>query len=414
VDHEPIWTPSPDEVAAASVSHFARWLTQDGRACLTGDYLELWRWSTERLEEFWAAVWDYFGVRSATPYERVLSGSVMPDVQWFAGARVSYVEHLFRGRDPARVALIDVRESAQGPVSRHLTWGMLRAQVASVAAMLRNLGIGPGDRVAGYVPNTAEAVIAFLATASLGAIWSGCGQDYSAAAAAERLGQLEPVVLIAADGYRYGGREFDRRGSVSELAALLPTLRATIVYPRLGLPALAGMLSWPETDPACSAVGAEPGSGAGLLGSERSSVIVHGRSDATLNRYGVRMGSADIYHAVEQLDEIAEALVVGVERPEGEYWMPLFVVLSPGHELGEALTSKIRLAIREGASPRHVPDEVIAVPAIPHTRTGKKLEIPVKRILQGADPRQVVEAGAVDSPAALRWFAAYQTRTSVP
>ena len=164
----------------------------------------------------------------------------MPDVKWFPGAQVSYVEHLFRGRDPERVALIDARESAQpgaGPVSRHLTWGMLREQVGGLAAMLRDLGVGPGDRVAGYVPNAAEAVIAFLATASLGAVWSGCGQDYSPAAAAERLGQLEPVVLIAADGYRYGGREFDRRGSVSELAALLPTLRATIVFPRLGLPA---------------------------------------------------------------------------------------------------------------------------------------------------------------------------------
>jgi acetoacetyl-CoA synthetase len=656
VGGEPIWAPTQDEIAAAGVTHFARWLTEDGRARLTGDYLELWRWSTERPEEFWAAVWDYFGVRSAVPYERVLSGSVMPDVQWFTGAQVSYVEHMFRGRDPARVALIDVRESAQGPVSRHLTWGMLRAQVASLAAMLRDLGVGQGDRVAGYVPNTAEAVIALLATASLGAIWSGCGQDYSPAAAGERLGQLEPKVLIAADGYRYGGREFDRRGSVSELAALLPTLCATIVFPRLGLPAVAGMLSWPESGLACSAelapravpfshplwvlfssgttgrpkgivhstggvllehlkamslaadlgeqdtffwytspswmvwnylvsgllagarivcydgspsypswdtlwalaaehrvtllgtspvhlrscaqAGVEPArdhdlaalrslgsSGSALPGSayfwvaehvgrsvrvnstsggtdvvsafaggspvvpvwpgelsapslgvaldswdersrpvrgavgelvvtkpmpsmpvsfwndpggsryreayfgtypgvwrhgdwititERSSVIVHGRSDATLNRHGVRMGSADIYHVVERLDEIAEALVIGVEGPEGEYWMPLFVVLSPGHELDEALTSKIRLAIREGASPRHVPDEVIAAPAIPHTRTGKKLEIPVKRILQGADPRLVMEAGAVDDPDALRWFAAYQIGTSVP
>jgi len=147
---------------------------------------------------------------------------------------------------------------------------------------------------------------------------------------------------------------------------------------------------------------------------DRGSVVVHGRSDATLNRSGVRMGSSDIYHVVEQLDEIAEALVVGVERPEGEYWMPLFVVLNPGGELDDALTGKIRRAIREGASPRHVPDEIIAVPAIPHTRTGKKLEIPVKRILQGGDPGQVMDAGAVDNPDALRWFAAYQTRESIP
>src|SRR3984957_8876199 len=248
---QPIWLADPDQVTAANVSRFARWLTEQGRVQLTGDYLELWRWSVDRIDEFWSAVWDYFGVRSATPYERVLSGSVMPDVEWFPGAQVSYVEHLFRGRDPGRVALIDARESAQPgevPVSRHLTWGMLREQVGGLAAMLRDLGVGPGDRVAGYVPNTAEAVIAFLATASLGAIWSGCGQDYSAAAAAERLGQLEPAVLIAADGYRYGGRAFDRRGSVSELAALLPSLRATIVFPRLGLPTdtAAGWLGWPS------------------------------------------------------------------------------------------------------------------------------------------------------------------------
>jgi acyl-coenzyme A synthetase/AMP-(fatty) acid ligase len=139
--------------------------------------------------------------------------------------------------------------------------------------------------------------------------------------------------------------------------------------------------------------------------------VVHGRSDATLNRHGIRMGSADIYHVVEQFDEIAEALVVGVEQPEGEYWMPLFVVLNPGRELDEALTGKIRQAIREQASPRHVPDEIIAAPAIPHTRTGKKLEIPVKRILQGGDPRQILDPGAVDNPDALAWFAAYQTRT---
>jgi acetoacetyl-CoA synthetase len=147
---------------------------------------------------------------------------------------------------------------------------------------------------------------------------------------------------------------------------------------------------------------------------DRGSVVVHGRSDATLNRHGIRMGSSDIYHVVEQLDEIAEALVVGVEQPEGEYWMPLFVVLNPGHELDDALTGKIRQAIREGASPRHVPDEIIAAPAIPHTRTGKKLEIPIKRILQGGDPRQVMDAGAVDNPDALPWFAAYQTRTPIP
>jgi acetoacetyl-CoA synthetase len=659
MDRELIWSPDPAQAKAANVSHFARWLTQHGRARLSGDYLELWRWSVDRLDEFWSAIWDYFGVRSVTPYQRVLSGSAMPGAEWFTGAQVSYVEHMFRGRDPDRVAVIDAEESAQpgqGPVSRHLTWRMLREQVAGLAAALRELDVGPGDRVAGYVPNAAEAVIAFLATASLGAVWSGCGQDYSPAAAAERLGQLEPVVLMAADGYRYGGRAFDRRGAVSELAALLPTLRATIVFPRLGLPAdhAAGTRAWPGpagsaelkprtvpfshplwvlfssgttgrpkgivhstggvllehlkamslsldlgeqdtffwytspswmvwnylvsgllagarivcydgspgypswdvlwalaaehrvtllgTSPAhlrgCAQAGVEPArdhdlaalrslgsSGSALpadsyfwvrdhvgrrvrvnstsggtdvvsafaggspiapvwpgelsapcLGvaldswdsrgrpvrgavgelvitkpmpsmpvafwndpggsryreayfgtypgtwrhgdwitiTDRWSVVVHGRSDATLNRHGIRIGSADIYRVVEQFDEIAEALMVGVEQPEGEYWMPLFVVLNPGHELDDALAGKIRQAIREQASPRHVPDEIIAAPAIPHTRTGKKLEIPVKRILQGGDPGQVADAGAVDNPDALPWFAAYQTRTPIP
>jgi acetoacetyl-CoA synthetase len=228
-DREPIWGPDPDEVAAANVSRFARWLTQHGRARLSGDYLDLRRWPAGRPEEFWPAAWDYFGVRSATRYGRVLSGTVMPDAEWFPGARVSYAGYLFGGRDPERVALVDARESAQpgeDPVSRRLTRGMLREQVRDLAVMLRDLGAGPGDRVAGYVPNAAEAVIAFLATASPGAIWSGCGQDHPPAAAAGRLGQPDPAVLIAADGYRYGGREFDRRRPVSELAALLPALRA--------------------------------------------------------------------------------------------------------------------------------------------------------------------------------------------
>lgn len=343
VDHEPIWLPDPDEVTAANVSRFARRLTEHGRTQLTGDYLELWRWSVDRLDEFWPAAWDYFGIRSATPYERVLSGSVMPDVEWFTGAQVSYVEHLFRGRHPERVALIDARESAQpgeGPLSRHLTWGMLREQVGALTATLRDLGVGPGDRVA-------ELVVTKPMPSMPVSFWN------------------DP------DGSRYREAYFG-------------------TYPGV----------WRHGD--------------WITITDRCSVLVHGRSDARLNRHGIRMGSSDIYHVVEQLDEIAEALVVGVERPGGDYWMPLFVVLDPGHELDDALAGTIRRAIREGASPRHVPDEIIAVPAIPHTRTGKKLEIPVKRILQGGDPSQVMEAGAVDNPDALRWFAACQTRTSIP
>jgi acetoacetyl-CoA synthetase len=140
---------------------------------------------------------------------------------------------------------------------------------------------------------------------------------------------------------------------------------------------------------------------------DRGSAIVHGRSDATLNRHGIRMGSAEIYNAVEGLTEIRDCLVVGVERTDGDYWMPLFVALADGVELDDHLRATITTAIRTGASPRHVPDAIIAVPGIPHTMTGKKLEIPIKRILLGADPADVVAASAVDHPDLLPVFAEY-------
>ncbi|MFZ2175299.1 MAG: AMP-binding protein, partial [Rhodococcus sp. (in: high G+C Gram-positive bacteria)] len=144
---------------------------------------------------------------------------------------------------------------------------------------------------------------------------------------------------------------------------------------------------------------------------DRGTVRMHGRSDSTLNRNGIRMGSADIYQVVEKLPEVAEALVVGVDLPDGDYWMPLFVVLSAGAELDDGLRERINNAIREGASPRHVPDEIIAAPAIPHTRTGKKLEVPLKRIFQGVDASRAVERSAVDDPELLEWFGA-QVRTT--
>jgi acetoacetyl-CoA synthetase len=147
---------------------------------------------------------------------------------------------------------------------------------------------------------------------------------------------------------------------------------------------------------------------------ERGSVVIHGRSDSTLNRNGVRMGSADIYAAVETIPEVVEALVIGAEQPDGTYWMPLFVVLDEGVSLDDPLVDRIRTAIRAKASPRHVPDEVIAVPGIPHTRTGKKLEVPVKRILQGAQPERVANPEAVDDAGLLRPFIDLARSRSVP
>ena len=632
----------------STVTAFARWCAARG-APVGDDYWSLWRWSVQDLPGFWAAVWEYFGVESPTGYEEVLADDRMPGARWFTGARVNYVRQVFRAARPGEPAVIDVAEPGTQAV---LTWEELRRQVGALAATLRGLGVEPGDRVVGYVPNTAHAVVAFLASASIGAVWSACGQDYAATAAGDRFAQLEPVVLITADGYHYGGRAQDRRAAVAALQELLPSVRATIACQRIGLP-LEDAIDWHDatsgdaelnpadlpfdhplwilfssgttgvpkgivhghggvlvehlkalslhldlgpgdtffwyTSPswmvwnyqasglltgstilcydgspaqpspaalwriaaqhrvtllgvspgyllACAKAGIEPGrdedlSALATLGSSgtalpaeadhwiaghvgahvrvvsasggtdvvsafaaaaatvpivpgelsvpclgvaldawdehgnsvrdavgelvvtrpmpsmplrfwhdpgdaryraayfgtypgiwrhgdwititaRGSIIVHGRSDSTLNRNGVRMGSADIYRAVEQLPEIAEALVIGAEQPDGGYWMPLFVVLATGATLDDTLTERIRSVIREEASPRHVPDDILAVPGIPHTRTGKKLEVPVKRILQGAPPDTVADHRAVDTPAALTWFADYHARRS--
>jgi len=636
---DPIWVPTGRDIAAAGITAFAEHAAA-ARGYRGESYLDLWRWSVEQLDDFWAAVWDHFDVQSPTPYRAVRDGA-MPSVRWFDGAQVSYVEHLFRDRSDDAVAIVDVAESAAGgPRVRRLTWAQLRAEVVAVAALLQQLGVSPGDRVAAYVPNTAEAVVGFLAAAALGAVWSACGQDYGPGAATQRLAQLEPIVLIAADGYRYGGRDHDRRAAVAELRRALPSVRATVVYNRLhpdaawpddvtpwptaragqslraaplpfehplwvlfssgttGRPkgivhSTGGVLlehlkaiglgldlsardtffwstspSWmvwnylvsgllvgarivcfdgspthPSLDAvwsitaehrvtllgtspahlrACAAAGLQPGrahdlsalrsigsSGAVLpaaayhyvaehigarvrlnsttggtdvvssfagsvptvpvwpgelsapsLGvaldcwdqrgkpvrntvgelvitapmpsmpvalwgdadtsryraayfdaypgvwrhgdwitiTDRHSVVVHGRSDATLNRNGVRMGSAEIYRALEALPEVTEALVVGVEQSEGGYWMPLFVALADGVRLDQRLRSAIQAAIGEGASPRHLPDDIIEVAAVPHTLTGKKLEIPIKRILLGQRPENVVDLEAVDRP----------------
>ena len=635
----------------SAISAFARWCAAERGAPVGEDYWSLWRWSVQDLPGFWAAVWDYFGIDSPTAWSTALADERMPGAQWFPGARVNYVKQVFRAARPDGPAVIDVAEPGARP-TRTLSWDELRRQVGALAATLLELGVRPGDRVVGYLPNTAEAVVAFLATASIGAVWSACGQDYAATAAGDRFAQLDPVVLITADGYHFGGKPRDRRDAVATLRGLLPTLRATIAYDRIGLPvddvlawsdAVAGSAapapvdvpfdhplwilfssgttgvpkgivhghggvllehvkalslhaelgptdtylwytspSWmvwnyqvsgllvgstivcydgspthPAPDAlwriaaehgvtllgvspgyllACAKAGVEPGTdhdlsalrtvgssgsalpaesygwvaehvgrdvrvesasgGTDIVGAfaaaaatvpivpgelsvpclgvaldawdeqgrsvrdtvgelvvtrpmpsmplrfwndpgdvryreayfdtfpgvwrhgdwititGRGSIVVHGRSDSTLNRNGVRMGSADIYRAVEQLPEITEALVIGAEQADGDYWMPLFVVLRDGVLLDDALADRIRAAVRDQASPRHVPDEILAVPHIPHTRTGKKLEVPVKRILQGAPPDTVADHRAVDTPTALAWFADYHARRS--
>lgn len=626
----PQWTPTPQDVEDAIVTDFARFAEQRTGATFP-DYHALWQWSVGDVEGFWAALWDYFELGDRA--EHVLENPEMPGARWFPETTLNYVDQVVRNARNDRPAILYVSEDAP---DREVSWAELVGRSAAFADKLRAAGVQPGDRVVGYLPNNPEAVIAFLATASLGAVWSACGQDYSAKAALDRLGQLEPKVLVAADGYVFGGKHRDKRDDVAAVAAGLPTLTATFTLDDLsdstddalrglavpfehplwilfssgttGLPKgiihghggvvlehlkavalqsdigrddtffwftspswmmwnfqVAGLLVGStivcyDGSPSAgrpdalwhiaarvraTVLGTSPGYVLGCMKSEaepakthdlsalrtvgitgsslpattsqwladhvgvqvasisggtdvvsafiggvrtvpvwpgelsapflgvaldawdesgnpvrgevgelvvtkpmpsmpvgfwndsdgsryrsayfemfpgvwrhgdwitltdHGSVIVHGRSDSTLNRHGIRMGSADIYQAVEGLPEVVEALVIGAEQPDGDYWMPLFVVLADGVELTDALREKINDAVRTEVSPRHVPDEIIVAPGIPHTRTGKKLEVPVKKLFQGGDPAKVVERSAVDDPEVLDWYVAQRRR----
>ncbi|MFE2524643.1 acetoacetate--CoA ligase [Streptomyces sp. NPDC059382] len=644
---EPLWSPSPDRIAGARITAFQAWAAERFGAPADGGYPALHSWSVDALDTFWQAIAEWFDVRFTTPYTSVLADRSMPGARWFTGSTLNYAEHALRaGEDPARAdepALISVDETHE---PTPVTWAELRRQVGSLAAELRAAGVRPGDRVSGYLPNIPEAVVAFLATASVGGVWTSCAPDFGARSVLDRFQQVEPVVLFTVDGYRYGGKEHDRRETVAELRAELPSLRAVVHIPLLGTPAPEGTRAWADltaadTEPVFEAVpfdhplwvlyssgttglpkaivqsqggillehlkqiglhcelgpedrffwytstgwmmwnflvsglltgttvvlydgspgfpdtGAQwriaertratlygtsaayvmacrkaevhpsrdfdlssvkavattgsplppdgfrwlhdevaedlwivsvsggtdvcscfaggvatlpvyigelqaPGlgtdlqawdpSGKPVIGevgelvvtnpmpsmpihfwndpdgsryresyfemfpgvwrhgdwitlTDRGSVIIHGRSDSTLNRQGVRMGSADIYEAVERLPEIKESLVIGLEEPNGGYWMPLFVHLAPGATLDDELRDRIKATIRAELSPRHVPDEIIEVPAVPHTLTGKRIEVPVKRLLQGAPLAKAVNLGSVDRPELLDFYA---------
>ncbi|MFI8102820.1 acetoacetate--CoA ligase [Streptomyces sp. NPDC086023] len=642
----PLWQPSPERIAAARITAFQSWAAERYGAPADGGYAALHRWSVDELDTFWRAVADWFDVRFTTPYERVLGDRAMPGAEWFPEATLNYAEHALRAaEDPARAgdaALLYVDETHD---PEPVTWAELRRQVGALAARLRELGVRPGDRVSGYVPNIPQAVTALLATAAVGAVWTSCAPDFGARSVLDRFQQVEPVVLFTVDGYRYGGKEHDRRDTVTELRAELPSLRAVVHIPLLGTGTPEGALSWDEltagtdepvfeavpfdhplwvlyssgttglpkaivqsqggillehlkqlglhcdlgpedrffwytstgwmmwnflvsglltgttvvlydgspgypetgaqwriaertratlfgtsaayvmacgkadvhpardhdlsavkcvattgsplppdgfrwlhdevaddlwiasvsggTDVCSCFAGAVPTlpvhigelqapclgtdlqswdpAGKPLVGevgelvvtnpmpsmpihfwndpdgsryrdsyfemypgawrhgdwitiTDHGSVIIHGRSDSTLNRQGVRMGSADIYEAVERLPEIKESLVIGLEEANGGYWMPLFVHLAPGAALDDDLRARIKATIREQLSPRHVPDEIIEVPAIPHTLTGKRIEVPVKRLLQGTPLAKAVNPGSVDNLDLLRFY----------
>jgi acetoacetyl-CoA synthetase len=640
-----LWSPPADVRETTEIGRYLNWL-RDERGRDLADYDELWRWSITDLEGFWGSIWDFFGVRAHAPHERVLATREMPGARWFPGARLNYAEHLLgTDEDTDRVAVV-ARSQTRGPIE--LTFGELRDRVARARAGLQRLGVGSGDVVVAYLPNIPETLVAFIATASLGATWAACAPEFGARSVLARFGQIEPKVLLAVGGYVYRDRPVDRREQVAEIRAGLPTLEHVVHVPygeneltdavgwedllarpgelafepvafdhpiyvlfssgTTGLPkaivhghggqliehlkgvslgwdlkpggrllwfsttawmmwnALVSALlarasivmidgdpMWPdlsfqwrlaeETQPtfmgvsptflmACRKAGLELGrdynlssiralgfagsplpsegyhyvydqfgpdilclNGSGgtdicgafvsgsflqpvydgeisgcclgadvkafdedgnsvvgelgemvvtapmpsmpvrfwndagdaryrsayfdvypgvwrqgdwILFTERGSCVITGRSDATLNRGGVRMGTSELYAVVEELAEVTDSLIVHREDDEGGAGeLILFVALADGLELDDELSARIAGALRSELSPRHVPDAIVAVPSVPRTMTGKKLEAPVKRILRGARAEQVASRDSLVDPAALDAFVAY-------
>jgi acetoacetyl-CoA synthetase len=242
----PLWEPSPAVCERAEMTRFMRWVGErEGRSF--ADYADLWSWSVRELERFWEAIWEFCGVHASTPYERVLDSRRMPGARWFEGATLNYAENMLRARAPGAVAVLHASELRE---LEQLTWAELSQQVACAAAGLRELGVRRGDRVVAYMPNVAETLVAFLASASIGAIWSSAAPEFGARSVIDRFAQIQPKVLLCCDGYRHGGKDFDRSAVVEELLEQLPSVQRLVLLPYLACePALArrpDALLWQE------------------------------------------------------------------------------------------------------------------------------------------------------------------------
>ncbi|GAB4014700.1 acetoacetate--CoA ligase [Spirosoma koreense] len=661
----PLYTPDRRLAEQSLMKQYINWLFVK-KGLYFRDYNDLWDWSVTDLEDFWESIWQFFEVQSHSPYQQIIyrpSDADMVGTEWFIGATVNYAEHIFRHKATQSRTSPAILFASERQGLTVLSWGTLEQQVAAVAAHLRQQGVGLGDRVVAVLPNIPEAVVAFLATNAIGAVWSSCSPDFGTASIVDRFQQIEPKVLIAADGYTYNGKPVDKSESIRDLCAQLPTLKQVIWVPNLhqdsnpietvgtkgfrwpavlttpapegltfepvpfnhpiwvlyssgttGKPkaithsvggcllehlkvlalhqdvrvgerffwySTTGWMMWnfavgsmlvgatlvlydgsagyPDLNAlwklaeearithfgggaayylACLRAGLKPmdtfrlsnlrtiGSTGSplppegfrwiyecvkanvwlisfsggtdicsgfvggnpllpvyegeiqcrLLGSsveafdanarpirgetgemvilepmpsmplyfwndrdneryrksyfadypgvwrhgdyiritERNGVIIYGRSDATLNRDGVRIGTSEIYSAVESLPDIADSLIVGLERPGGQYFMPLFVVLQNGASLTEELISRIKQTLRTQLSPRHVPDAVYAIPEVPYTISGKKLETPVKKILSGVDVSLATSRDTLRNPASLDQFIEFASQHLKP
>ncbi|RLA54192.1 MAG: acetoacetate--CoA ligase [Gammaproteobacteria bacterium] len=651
----PLWQPDEQWITKTPLSAYQRWLTQT-RDLSFVDYAELWSWSVNDLDGFWSSIWDYFGIHADGNPRPALAAEQMPGASWFPNVKLNYAEQALVGVGPPQPgdrslpALLAYSESSAAPglAMQSINRGELADQVAQVAGALRELGVTAGDRVVGYVTNTPEALVAMLAAASLGAIWSSCAAEFGVASVVDRFQQIEPKVLFAVNGYRFNGKYHDRSGALQAIQSGLPTLEATLLLPgeagntgselsqtrlwgdicgpSLPVPELtfervpfdhplwilyssgttgipkaiahshggnviehikvlalhqgvtrakpffwfttAGWMVWnlaasalllkapvviydgnpafptldtlwritEETEATClgasaaffqgcEKAGLKPGQAHDLKSLEtlistgsplspqgfewiysavkqdlwltsasggtdvcsafvggvpghavysgeiqgaslgaavyafndageavidevgelvltrpmpsmppffwndtdgkryqesyfdmwpgvwrhgdfikftaRGSCIIYGRSDSTLNRKGVRIGTAEIYNSLETLPQLQDSMVTERSGGDGQSLMVLFIVLGDGVSLDDQLRTLLSEHLRQSLSPRHVPDEIYAVLAIPYTLTGKKMEVPVRRLLAGVAQSQALSRDAMANPEAL-------------
>ena len=638
-----LWQPTEATKQNANLTHYFHWLQQNPKYSFHFDnYDAAWQWSVNNIEAFWVSLVEYFDIKKHTDSTEILRG-LMPHAQWFEGMILNYAEQVFRKANDTYPAILFQSETQ--PLTE-ISWATLTQQVASFAHFLKENGVEKGDRVVGFLPNIPEATVALLATISIGAVWSSASPDFGASSVLERFGQIEPKILIAVNGYNYGGKSFDKSETVEALQNNIPSLLKTVIVPYIagktdfnnsilwsqtidnqsvvleftpvefshpmwvlyssgttGIPkaithsqggmllehlkyvhfhadvkdgerffwfTTTGWMMWnflnaallggativlydgspaypkmnvlwqlvaeakinhfgtsaayilacmkaevkpsdfdlkilrgigstgsplpPEgfdwiyekvkpdvwltsmsggTDVCTAFVGGNPllpvydgeiqcrtlgcpiyafdengqklidevgemvitkpmpcmpiyfwndadfskykssyfedyegvwRHGDWLKITKRNTLVILGRSDATLNRQGIRIGTSEIYRSVESIHAIKDSLIINIEKDNGDSYMPLFIVLKEGFELTNDLKKHINQTLRQDYSPRHVPDVIIEVPDIPYTISGKKLELPVKKILMGKALETAVNLGSVRNSEALAFF----------